>query len=203
MHAREPCRRSGRSPDATGECPDASGRCRPRLTGRSQPTQAVLPRSHRVVRDAGGHRGRDRHAWRTLVRSPPGWHTPRGCVGQLWIIVTGVGMGVGWADYRASPNTGLPWCRRTHKIAGHAGTSRIGGVAARGDPAVVVAVESRSAARTRAPTRRTRQSIFASDAERGSPGGSMGGGSRPLRQSAVFNTASAEHQGPKSRQEIT
>ena len=62
---------------------------------------------------------------------------------------------------------------------------------ARGDPAVVVAVESRTAARTRAPTRRTRQSMSASDAERGSPGGSKGGGSRPLRQSAVLNVATA------------
>ena len=148
MLAPEPCHRSGRSPDATGECPDASGRCKPPLKGRSQLTQAVLPRSHRVVRDASGRRGCDRHAWRTLDHFPVVCNTSQGCAGLLRIIVTGLGLGDGWADYGV-PGThdrhGVGEHRRSRDSPDFANRRR----AARGDSAVLVAVESRSAARTR------------------------------------------------------
>ena len=121
MLAPGPCRRSGRRPDATGECPDASGRCRPRLKGRSQLTQPVRPRSHRVVGDASGRRGRDRHAWGTLDRSPAGWSTPRGCSGQLWIIVTGVGHGRWMGRLPGFPEHMIAMVSANNKIAGHAG----------------------------------------------------------------------------------
>ena len=89
-----------------------------------------------------------------------------------------------WAWAMDRPTTGV---RRTHDHHGVGEDTRSRDTpdfanrrrAARGDPAVLVAVESRSAARTRAPTRRTRQSIFTSDAERGSPGGRSGAAAAP------------------------
>ncbi len=179
MPAPEPCRRSGRSPDATGECPDASGRCKPPLKGRSQLTQAVQPRSHRVVRDAGGRRGCDRHAWCTLDHFPVGWSTPRGCSGQLWIIVTGVGPGrwmgrlPGFPEHMIAMVSANKQDRRD--TPDFANRRRAG----RGDSAVLVAVESRSAARIRGPTRRTRQSIIRVGRRKRVSGGVEGAGAAP------------------------
>ena len=195
MLAPGPCRRSGRSPDATGERPDASGRCRPPLNDRSRLTQAVQPRSHRVVRDAGGRRGCDRHAWCTLDHFPVGWSTPRGCSGQLWIIVTGVGPGrwmgrlPGFPEHMIAMVSANKQDRRD--TPDFANRRRAG----RGDPAVLVAVESRSAARIRGPTRRTRQSIIRVGRRTRVSGRIEGGGSRPLAraQCSTLRRLASDH----------